>query len=300
MSKSIEQKQPSNFLLENWKDLLGALSGFVAIIYSIGFLITNIFLLSEYDIYDFSLIKARYVYVGVIFSMFLFISFWIAYFIYNNQGKILPEKVQKNFFVVFIYVVVSSIFLGMSIGAFVKSLLIPLASFDRAGLAFTAIQMRIWMVVAILACYYVIWLLKSDFLKSNNAFPIPYSLFTAILIVGILYARWVYPFMPFALGGGTPIVIKLIIESEKTNNLSQIIPLESGNITNTLYLIDQSELSYFVLVPSRSEQDMMYPVEIKKDLILSIVHQKNVIFPFLGNIELMPKVTPSPSSTSAP
>jgi MFS family permease len=298
MTKSIEKKQTTNFFIENWKDLIGSLSGFVAIIYSIGFLITNIFLLSTYEIYDFSLIKARYIYVGAIFSMFLFISFWLAFFIYNNRRKILPEKAQNNLPIVFIYVVVMSIFLGMSVGSFIKSLIILLASFDRSGVAFTAIQMRIWMVIAIWACCFVIWLLKSDFLKSKYAFPIPYSLFTAILIVGIFYARWVYPFMPFALGGGTPIAVKFIIENEKMDSLSQSIPFESNNITDTLYLIDQSELSYFVLVPSESEKGTVYPVEIKKDLILSIVHQKNVISPFLGSTEMTIKATPSP--TSAP
>jgi hypothetical protein len=300
MKKPVEQSQTKYFLAENWKDLLGALSGLAAIIYGIGFLITNIFLLSEYDIYDFSILKARYIYVGAVFSMFLFISFWTADLIYNNQDKILPTKLQKYFIFKIIYVVVSSIFLGMAAGGLVKSLLIPLASFDRAGLGFTAIQMRIWMVLAILACYYVIWLLKSDFLKSNNAFPIPYSLFTAILIVSILYARLVYPFMPFSLGGGTPIVIKLVIVDEKIDQVNQIIPIESGNTTSTLYLVDQSELSYFILVPNNSAQNLMYPVEIKKDLVLGIVHQKDVAFLFLGSTELMPKVTPSESPTSEP
>lgn len=300
MSNSTEQKWTSNFLVENWKDLLGMLSGFIAIIYGIGFLITNIFLLSEYSIYDFALIRARYIYVGAVFSVFLFVSFWLAHFIYNNQQKILSERLRKNPLIGLIYVLLSSTFLGMSAGALVKSLLIPLSSFDRAGLAFTAIQMRIWMILAILVCYYVIWLLRSDFLKSRNAFPIPYSLFTGILITSIFYARWVYPFMPFALGGGTPIVIKLVIQKDKANDFSQVIPLESENVTDALYLIDQSESSYFVLIPSNSQRDMMHPVEIKKDLVLSIIHQKEVTFPFLGIAKLAPTVTPVPSSTPLP
>ncbi|MCB8918173.1 MAG: hypothetical protein H6666_09615 [Ardenticatenaceae bacterium] len=300
MIDPIEQNQTRNFFVENWKDLVGALSGFVAIIYGIGFLITSISLLSEYDIYDFSLIKARYVYVGAIFLMFLFICFWIAYFIYGNQNRILPEKVHKNPVVVIIYVVVASVLSSMIVGSSVKSLLIPLASFDRVGLAFTAIQMRIWMVSAILACYYVIWSVKSDFLKTNNSFPIPYSLFTAILFTIIFYAREVYPFMPFALGGGAPIAIKLVIDSERVDNLSEAVPSGLGNITSTLYLIDQSELSYFVLVPSKSTQEVVNPVEIKKDLVLGIVHQKDMGFPFPGNTESMPIVAPSPSSTSTP
>jgi hypothetical protein len=185
-------------------------------------------------------------------------------------------------------------------GGITDVFLIPLESFDRAGMGFVAIQMRIWMVLAIVACWYVIWTVKSNYLKASNAFPVPYSPFILILLISILYAKWVYPFMPFALGGGTPTIIKFVIDQEKVDNLNQIIPVEFGNITNTLYLIDQSELSYFVLVPKDSEQKVVYPIEIKKDLVLSTVHEKDVIFPFLGNIELMPKITPSPSSTSTP
>lgn len=299
MSKP-ELPETKNLFVQNWKEIIGALSGFVAIIYGAGFLITNIFLLSEYEIYDFALIKARYVYVGAIYSMFLFIAFWTASLIYNNKDKVFPPNIQKYLIVRVLYTILAPVALGITVGTFVKSLLIPLASFNDVGLAFTAIQMRIWMVLAIWAFYYVIWLLRSGFSKLGNAFPIPYSLFTAVLIISIIYARWVYPFLPFALGGGIPTTVRFVIDDEKATQLSQTIPINSENISDIVYLIDQSEFSYFILVPNTSSENLVHPVEIKKELILGIIHEKNVIFPFLGNTELMPKITPSATSTATP
>ena len=67
-------QKKSSFYLDKAKDITSAIAGAATLAYAAGFVITNIYLGRKYGIYDFALIKSRYVYTGVTFSLFCFMT----------------------------------------------------------------------------------------------------------------------------------------------------------------------------------------------------------------------------------
>ena len=64
---SIEDKETHFDFIETGNNLIKLISGLVGLTYMLGFFITNVNLLTRYGIYDFAILKARYIYIGIFF-----------------------------------------------------------------------------------------------------------------------------------------------------------------------------------------------------------------------------------------
>ncbi len=247
------------------KDFLAAIPMVFGLIYALGFFITNLFLLTKFNIYNFEIFKARYIYVGAIFSILLYVMYIFSIFAIEAPGKT-KNKIGKT--ITFIVIT----FIGGTLPAFaLQSMLMFMSvNFKIAATVFTMSQR--WGLMTITLLMGAIFLLyKGEGSKAKLPYPIPYGIFTGLIFASILYGLLVYPILPISLGGGFPIPIQLIIKPDNTALVSQFIP-EANFVTDKIYLIDQSQTSYFVLVNNEQDQEYLRPIELDKSLFAGTVH----------------------------
>ena len=157
-----------------------------------------------------------------------------------------------------------------------------------------AMSIRIWSILAVITFFFMMFVLTNvDWNMTNLNFPTPpYAMFTGIIIIAALYATILYPFLPVAMGGGRPIPIQLISEPEKTQIVEKIIPLGADGVSESLFLLDQSESSYFVLLPIDQFNSEVIPLEVNKELFIGLLHP--------SNIPVASIITPTPTETPMP
>ncbi|NPA72628.1 MAG: hypothetical protein GXO35_07350 [Gammaproteobacteria bacterium] len=259
------------------KDLSSTLGIVIGLAYVAGFLITNIYLNTKYGIYDFSLVKARYIYAGVIFLllclMALFDSFVILKKINFEGKKTLQSKLGALLSIGFMYMTVSSIS-----GLAVKGLLVAAEGGRIEAMREFPITFWFWLAIPLVTLH--IWYLKRGGPRSIGI-PLPFSssVITSVIVLASLYSVLFYQFLPISLGGGMPSPVKIVVSEDSKNLVQQIVPFEDQNISSIVYLIDQSDRFYFLLVKD-SKTNKAHPVEIDKSLVIGIVHPMDTAIPF--------------------
>jgi len=266
---------------------LGNISVIVAgLAYGCGFLITNLHL-NTYGIYDFSIINARYIYTGAMFLLLCFMA-------YISVSRNIKRLRQSNtlwgmiLLALFLWFTESSI-LSVSL----KSLLFVVDGYE----GFTRFPITYWFYIAIPTFGLQIWFMsRNNTGENSNIYPTT-SLIT-VIIVAAIYALSYYPLLPTSLGGGRPTPVQLIInnDNESLNLVSQFLTMRQGNMTEIVYMIEQSADAYFVLSKNTQSQEFN-PIQVNKSLVVGIFHPMTVKSP---QYLLTPAPSPSPTSTSMP
>ncbi|MEJ5241890.1 MAG: hypothetical protein WHS87_11895 [Anaerolineales bacterium] len=291
------EQYPYEQLLDYGGKVVAMLSAGVSLAYAMGFVITNIHLLTKYGIYDFELIKTRYILTGFFFIILTYITFVISLGILKTTDEV--EKKTSKIIVGFL----GAVFFAGFIGTFIKGVISwVVGSYSELGIVSTFI--RIWSLLAIISIIAIITFVRSGgWNKQGINIPIPFSIFTSALLLAGAYSQLVYPVLPIALGGGDPVPVQLIVEDEKVKFVSAAIPFADNRKTEMVYLIDQSSSSYFVLVPF-SDKIHGQAVEIRKDYIVSVIHLTKASVPLLRiNATInsaSPTSVPTAQTTSTP
>jgi hypothetical protein len=295
-TQSVEQ-YPYSQLLDYSGKVIAMLSAVVSAAYATGFVITNIHLLTKYGIYDFELIKTRYILTGFFFLIltYIIIVFSFAVLKIAESAKKTVSKIMLG--------AIATLALASFVGGSIKGITMWLFG-NYSEIAIVSTFIRIWSLLAIVATIVVIiFIRRGGWKKQGINIPIPYSVFTSTLLIAGAYSQLVYPVMPIALGGGDPVPVQLVVEEENVRFLRAALPFADYTKTEMVYLIDQGSLSYFVLVPF-SDGIHGQAVEIRKDYIVSVIHLTKASVPLLrfnATINITSAtVTPDAESTSSP
>jgi len=281
------------YLLDSSGKAITALSAIVSIAYALGFIITNFHLLTKYGIYDFELLKARYILTG---SFFLVLTYVVYVMSIGISGVM--DKAEKKIHKILIGLIGTIFFAGF-IGTIIKGITSwVIGNYSDIGIVSTFI--RIWSLIAIFATIVIINFIKGGgWRKESINIPIPFSIFTSTLLIAGAYSQLVYPVLPIALGGGDPMPVQLLIENEKSILIRTVIPFVDETKTGKVYLIDQSSTSYFILIPF-SNGIQGQAVELRKDYVISVIHLTKTNLPFLRINEDLNLITPTPYQTISP
>lgn len=280
--ESQESSEDSNLVnqISKFKDLPSIFGLGIGLAYTAGFLITNIYLNTKYGIYDFSLIKARYIYTGVMFLVLCLMAAFGSFLLLNALNfegkKTFGAKLGTLLYAGFTYITSSS----MSSLA-VKGLLVSVEGGRMEAMYEFPITPWFWFAIPVFA--FNIWFLKNGGpRKYGIPMPISSSVITSTIVLAAFYGITYHQFLPLSLGGGMPSPIKIVAKEESKDLLQQIVPFESGNITDTIYLIDQSDKSYFVLIEN-PQTNKAFPAEIDKSLVVGLIHPNEVPVPRIIN-----------------
>lgn len=319
--------------------LLGSLAGLAAIMYLLGFIITNSYLL-QYGFFTFQLLQARYIASGFIFIVLSLVI--LAEPLYESQiiSHLLAAKkpissrryVMNSIiawlwlvfvilaFSVFVCVIPASALAG-SFGSVSQAQVAILGATDKAIQLF--LRLLVWSSLVFLAFKWITWYLIARVIgrpavkrRSGRLGP-SFATFTAMvgfpwLILTLVYfGVAIYPLIPAAFGGGEPMRIRLVGEAAKMQQVqlmgiaaspSQLSP--QGFISEPVWLLDQSEKQYFILV--RTPAGGQEAVVVDKDMI------QGAIFPAAispstvasSTVQPLPTLTstsaPTPQSTASP
>ena len=281
------------------KEVTGTFAGVTGISYALGFLITNIHLNAKYGIYDFTLIKARYIYTGFTFLLLCLmavIGSFLLLQIADLEAKSFRSYVAKIGRLLFTWLMTSSIF-SLSL----KGLLAIVESGRLEAMREFPITFWFWLAIPSFA--FQIWFVRRGGPKSFDIpMPISSSVFTSVVFLAAIYGLFHYQLLPFSLGGGMPIPIQMVADEGKIRLLQQLIPIENENVTEIVYLVEQSDTSYFVLVGSANSDSFVRPVEVSKSLIIGIMHPLDVPLPTIThdrilnpNVHMTPAVSVTPT-----
>jgi hypothetical protein len=205
------------------KDLFEKLAFFVTVPYLLGLIITQIYI-SQYGIFELSLVKSIYVFNGTIFLLtitpgfLLIILCDLKYIKKLNWKKIIIASIISIFFLLLpIYWIISYDFFNQLISF--DCYLYPKWYF-AANL--------IWGNSLLVILYFLIRLLKKRIKLLNN---IKFILFIAIifmLIYSFFYGRTIFPALSYKIGGGYPREVELTF-SDNIEKVSALIILETSN-----------------------------------------------------------------------
>lgn len=277
-------------ILDYGGKVITLLPAVIGIAYAIGFIIVNIHLLTKYGIYGFELIKTRYILTGFFFLIFTYIIFVISLVIIKKI-EIYKNKIIK-FFLGIILTIGSACFIGFIIKG-ITTWIIK----SYVELAVLSIFIRIWSLLAITATIAIVIFIRGGGWKKHGInIPIPYSIFTSTLVIVVTYSQLVYPVLPIALGGGNPVPIRLVVESEKAKQVRSFIPFTDDVTTEKVYMIDQSSSSYFLFISS-SNGLQGQAIEIRKDYIAGIVHLTEANMTLL-NTDVLKNQTKTPDEAT--
>ena len=270
-NKNAEQ-YPYVQLLDYGSKVITMLSALVGLAYAIGFVTTNMHLLTKYGIYDFEIIKTRYILTGFFFLILTYVAY-VA-----GMGVLKATDRSSKTVAKILIGIVSTVLFAMSIGSIIKGVIGWVVQ-SYSELATIATFIRIWSLLAISAVVATVHFIRAGGWKQHGInISVPYSIFTSTLVVVGAYSQLVYPVLPIALGGGSPVPIQMIIEDDKAKLIGAAIPFVDEATTEKIYLIDQSSSSYFVLIHS-SDGIHRHAVEIRKDYVVSVVHLMETIIP---------------------
>jgi uncharacterized membrane protein len=258
----------------NWlKEVGNSVLGLAGLAYACGFFITNIHL-STYEIYDFSLINARFIYTGSMFLLLCAAAFYAGFLIEKIIGDSSKRKSSRALNAIITWGTVSAI-LSLAFKS-ILSLVDGLEGYSRFPITY-------WFYPAILFFAAQIWIAKQNRGKDDIAFG-PFlrlltSSFLPLILLAVFYALIYYPLLPVSLAGGRPVPIQLLIADNSIPLIEQVAKIEGGNVSEIAYLVEQNSEVYYILIQSDQNPDLFKPVEIDKSLVVGLLHP-----PIKGNI----------------
>lgn len=227
-------------------EILKGLSGFVFIIYCLGFLITGIHFL-KYDYITFGFVKARYASAGMIFVAPLVIAI-ISTYLLVRVGLYRTPVIGHlmNFFV--------AAQLGM----------VYLLAFD-------ALKMR-KPDLAVMLAWFLSWYAYFPYFQldiEGESITLKPDSTTAVVLIGSvgLFAIFVYPMMPATMGGGKPVSVQLVL---RDSTRMESLPFDTDSCySEHLLLFDKTDKSYVLLIDFKGEDKLF---ELDKDLVNGVVY----------------------------
>ena len=249
--------------------------------YASGFVIINIYLANKYGIYSFEILNARYIYSGASFLMMCLIAYLGALYLANraekNKSKSWFEKIPAS-------VIWFTIINGLNAIIVQGAILIADSSgFKSTQDALSFFPIFPWFTFAMVIFSLQIYFLKKEHLdKISIKLPFPSMVFTNFIILAALYGLSVYTFLPPSLGGGLPTPVTLVIDKNKIDIAQQLLPVSQQSLSVTVYLIEQNESSYYVLLsdPKNSASNSVFKaVQLNKSLIAGVIYSRDTAPP---------------------
>ena len=249
--------------------------------YASGFVIINIYLANKYGIYSFEILNARYIYSGASFLMMCLIAYLGALYLANRVEK---NKVKSWFEKIPAFVIWFTIINGLNAIIVQGAILIADSSgFKSTQDALSFFPIFPWFTFAMVIFSLQIYFLKKEHLnKIPIKLPFPSMVFTNFIILAALYGLSVYTFLPPSLGGGLPTPITLVIDKNKIDIAQQLLPVSQQSLSVTVYLIEQNESSYYVLLsdPKNSASNSVFKaVQLNKSLIAGVIYSRDTAPP---------------------
>ena len=249
--------------------------------YASGFVIINIYLANKYGIYSFEILNARYIYSGASFLMMCLIAYLGALYLANraekNKSKSWFEKIPAS-------VIWFTIINGLNAIIVQGAILIADSSgFKSTQDALSFFPIFPWFTFAMVIFSLQIYFLKKEHLdKIPIKLPFPSMVFTNFIILAALYGLSVYTFLPPSLGGGLPTPVTLVVDKNKIDVAQQLLPVSQQSLSVTVYLIEQNESSYYVLLsdPKNAASNSVFKaVQLNKSLIAGVIYSRDTAPP---------------------
>ena len=259
----------------NLGNVLVALSG---LSYALGFIIVNVYLATNYGIYNFEIFNAHYVYSGASFLVLCILAYIGASFLHNKMESIHEKPLfQRVVDFVIWFGFIHSMYLASILSVFVIAQNGEINSFADI---FSDFPIALWLTPAMLAFYAQIHFFKNrNWEKFPHNVPFPSSILTNVIILAAIYGIYFYSFLPPSLGGGLPTPITLIVDKSKVEIAQQLLPVTLQNPSATVYLIEQNSDSFYILVDNQFDTNLdtlLYPVQVDKSLIVGVVYPKKI------------------------
>ena len=242
--------------------------------YASGFIIINIYLANKYGIYSFEILNARYIYSGASFLMMCLVAYLGALYLANRAEK---NKSKSWFAKNSDFVIWFGIINGLNAVIIQGLILIADSSgFKSIKDALSFFPIFPWFTFAMVFFSLQIYFLKKEYLdKMPIKLPFPSIVLTNFIILAALYGMSVYSFLPSSLGGGLPTPITLVIDKSKIEIAQQLLPVSQQSLSVTVYLIEQNEGSFYILVSDQksvTSDSVLRAVQINKSLIAGVIY----------------------------
>lgn len=292
--------------LDSVTKLLGAIAGFSAIAYTLGFAITSTYLL-QFGFFEFEIIKARYVASGLVFIVLNCAV--LAEPVYDltrllrlgsANDKISVSKFVKNSvvslfwvaFVVFVFSTFVSLFLGVAPANPLSNVPLTqstvLAAFDRALFLFW--RLLAWSVILFIGAKATSWYLvkicvaphrhderrgpalQPSFITFPLLFGLPWLVFTVVY-----YSVTVYPAIPPSFGGGAPVEARLLVNTKDADYFDSLGILDSASkqgeaiATEPIFLVHRTEKQYLILVDRPTH--VLEAMALDEKLVRALIYQ---------------------------
>ena len=285
--------------ISNAGNVLLALS---ALSYALGFIVVNAYLATKYGIYNFEILNARYAYSGASFLLLCLLAYFATSFL-SRRMETMHDKPLFQKILVFVFWFGAAH--GLYTAVFNSILIIALNRSPDSILSLPSeIPIAIWLDVAIIIFYIQMYFYKTkgwENLPSET--PFPSSAVTSIIVLALIYGISFYFFLPPSVGGGLPTPITLIVDESKLEIAQHILPVTLQNPSVSVYLIEQSGDSYYVLVGNQfnsTSDSSLRPIQVNKSLIVGIVYPNEIkTSSFLESNNITFPSTPTPTITPA-
>ncbi len=262
MTSAAGEKEPLDVL-----SVMKLVGGFGVLCYAAGFVVVAIYS----QIWSFTgvtLLNVRYVGVGLCFLMFLGVNALLAYYsgrvaLVLQERRLPRHPLAARSCSMLLFLVVAALAsvalievlaTGPSWNAWVLKEVA--AQIWSQGLLFIVG----WHVTTLAGMFLLFALLERrsapDARDRVHAAGLLALLIAVLFVIGIkTYSRVIYPVINPAFGGAQVTDVQLLIDKMKVREAGLLVPLEEGARngeacwTRTLELVDQNEMSYFVLIP---------------------------------------------------
>jgi hypothetical protein len=198
--------------------LTKSLTMFVALAYSMGFVIVNAHTAS-FGFTNAPLVSGEYVVAGIPMSLILLISLLAVVKFESAAATKTKERWRR--YVIMLSPTVALIAFGLFIGW------IGTSGWNMARVVVGLVIIHAGSNYV----FYVYYQLYTDDVEIGVHLPIYLSMsllmIAYILVSGVTYGRAVYPYLSPILGGGEPEVVAFITDSQNREAVSQLIPLDS-------------------------------------------------------------------------
>jgi hypothetical protein len=269
------------------KETLSLIGGIAGIGYAFGFLVVNSWLM-RWGIIDLSLLKLHYIAVGVLY---------VAHFALVAAFGFAVPKPQKYFETAIRLVACFAAALAVSlIWSFITSTVLWEGEYRTFWSNLTFADYLKWVCPVYFAGILIAFSIQ-NFALNLRWLRVPMRQW--LLIVAVLcsilairaYATEVYPFAVAGIGGGDFYLVRIIpkqgVSLRGLETGSEVrfgpttTPSDPLEVTRWVWLLDQSEKAYFVLVCNRNlntddlvaaDLDAFRAVEIQKELVAFVIH----------------------------
>lgn len=273
MSK--EKEDLSESVITHLRNFASSIGVIGAASYIAGYLISN-FYIGKFGGSAFNLVQSRYFATGGLFFVLTSLSLIgpiVTFAIIDRTEK--REKrgdTIKNFILVFLGFLLSAITIWYA-GSILTSLnssanFVLSRDVRRTGIWLGLLVTSIALLTPILLYFISKWATQKLLGKRVQAFPVWLSMVFGSLAIFLfiislwLFSEFVYPYVPPAFGGNAPTNVQIIL-SDYLSTTENLPIQQTGGISETVTLIDQTPTSILIQIPSTGKVIEIPYTEIK-------------------------------------